>query len=155
MIDPLGLFQPKEQTAPITPNDVGVGSFVQNVALISVVAICGVMFWDQYGDSFRREKDKDDQEQVEPAPTDKPASLVFVRELNDQPASQVLLMREVRKLGIEFRDLDDDLPEAEKYLQYGLSKGVTPPMVVLQNVANQPTAAYSWPTVEQVKTWTK
>ena len=152
MSDPLGLFQAKEPTA-IKPN--GVGTFLQNAALVSVVAICGVMFWDQYGASFRREKDGDKEEQVEPAPTDRPASLVFVRELNDQPASQVLLMREVRKLGIEFRDLDDDLPEAEKYLAYGLTKGVAPPMVVLQDKANQPIAVYDWPTVEQVKSWKK
>lgn len=155
MNDPLGLFQPKEQPPTVKPN--GVGSFLQNVALISVVAICGVMFWDQYGDSFwqRGDGDKDRDEQVEPAPSDKPASIVFVRELQNAPASQALLMREVRKLGIEFRDLDDDLPEAEKYLAYGLTKGVTPPMVVHQDKANQPIAVYDWPTLEQVKSWKK
>jgi hypothetical protein len=151
--DPLGLFAETPQQPAKQPT---VGSFLQNIALISVVCICGAMFWDAYGDSFYdRRGDGDKDEQVEPAPTDKPASIVFVRELQNAPASEALLMREVRKLGIDFRDLDDDLDAAGKYLQYGLTKGVQPPLVVLQNAANQPYAVYSWPTLEQVKGWVK
>jgi hypothetical protein len=150
--DPLGLFTEK-QPAPKEP---GVGSFLQNIALISVLCICGAMWWDTYGGSFYdRRGDGDKDEQVEPAPIDKPASIVFVRELQNAPASEALLMREVRKLGIDFRDLDDDLDAAQKYLQYGLTKGVQPPLVVLQNAANQPYAVYSWPSLEQVKKWAK
>lgn len=160
--DPLNILQPKpdssSQTTPaLRPN--GFGTFFQNVLLIGALCFAAVTVYDRFQTDGDREKDrdKDREEQVEPAPKpgEKPASIVFVRELKDAPIDQALLMREVRGLGIDFRDLDDDLPEAEKYLQYGLTKGVQPPMVILQDKSNRPFAVYDWPTLEQIKAWTK
>jgi hypothetical protein len=154
--DPLNIRQPKPKQgpAPIRPN--GFGSFLQNVALIAALCFAAVTIYDRYQpDDGDREKDREEQVEPTPTPDEKPASIVFVRELKDAPIDQALLMREVRELGIDFRDLDDDLPESEKYLQYGLTKGVQPPLVVLQDKSNRPYAVYSWPTIEQIRMWVK
>ena len=147
--DPLGINKPAQQ--PASKVD-WFNRFVSLCILAVVVGVAGnhLGWWEQ---GERREDDR--KEDVQPAPSDKAASIVFVRELKDAPADQVALIREVRSLGIEYRDLDEDLPEAEKYLQYGLTKGVQPPMAILQDKSNQPFAVYSWPTIEQVKSWTK
>lgn len=131
--DPLGLFQPKEQ-ATIKPN--GFGSFLQNVALISVVLICGVMFWDQYGDSFKREKDKDEQEQIEPAP-DATGYVIFVHERNPVEPWQADMLDVADTWAsaidrLEFRSVDDDDPSkpVQDIIAAAKAKGFSPPFAV-------------------------
>ena len=132
--DPLGLFQ-KPQPQPA--KEPGFSSFLQNVALISVVAICLVLFWDQYGRSFfQRGGDDDRQEQVEPAPA-ATGYVIFVHERNPVEPWQADILDAAGTWtstvqGLEFRSVDDDDPSkpVQDIIAAAKAKGFSPPFAV-------------------------
>lgn len=145
--DPLGLWTgvANQQPAPAQPTKkTGIKDAIWAIALVAILAIG----W-QYRGTFSGGGDGDDPR---PGPVVVEGStLVFLHERNPQPIEHDELLRELpawcadRKM--QFRAFDDDISDEPipKLITWALTKGVSPPMVILTDRENRPVKVASWP----------
>jgi hypothetical protein len=138
--DPLGLFGGKQQQAPQQ------GGRWQPLVFFALVCFIGYRAISAGWLDFGGETDK----RIKPISV-AGKTLVFLHERDPQPIEHDLLLRELpawcsdRKL--QFRAFDDDIPDEPipSLLAWALTKGVSPPLVILTDKDNRPAKVASWP----------
>jgi hypothetical protein len=141
--DPLGLFGGEsKQAAPQQPKPEKLQYLVYAALIGFIVFRAFSAGWFDFGD----------RTQPGPQPiTVAGKTLVFLHERDPQPIEHSLLLREMpdwcsaKKL--QFRAFDDDIPDEpiSSLLSWALTKGVTPPLVVLTDKDDKPAKVMSWP----------
>jgi hypothetical protein len=162
MNDPLDLFGGGSggkslQSQPKQPSALSLNSII-SIALLGLVVFLAYQRFapDFFGDRKRqkdeqkdekRDEKKDEKQDIVPKIEGK--TLIFIHERDPQPIEHDLLLREMpaytAKNGLQFRALDDDMPEAEPLLAFAKLKGIDPPCVIMTGKDDKPASVIPWP----------
>jgi hypothetical protein len=156
LADPLGLFS-QPQPAPKPPTTSSLSTII-SIALLGLVVFLAYQRFapDFFGDKEHQKDEQKDQKRDEKkdekqdiAPKIEGKTLIFVHERDPQPIEHDLLLREIpgytAQKSLQFRVLDDDMPEAQPLLAFAKLKGIDSPCVILTDRNDKPASVIPWP----------